>query len=225
VSVTSNWEYADEVDFSEVYVASPTDTAAKINAKLAEGLHLVLQPGIYRLEESIKLNKSHYVVLGLGMATLIPMNGTPAIEVGDVYDVRIAGVILEAGVKPSETLLKFSDKGYEGSSDYPSSLNDVYARAGRYYASSDEYVRTVKFLEINSGNVIMDNIWVSRSNRDYYGEVKDGKNPVLTGIEVNGDDVIGYGISSEHTLGDMLQWNGDNGRVYFYQSEFAKDAS
>jgi len=131
VSVTSNWEYADEVDFSEVYVASPTDTAAKINAKLAEGLHLVLQPGIYRLEESIKLNKSHYVVLGLGMATLIPMNGTPAIEVGDVYDVRIAGVILEAGVKPSETLLKFSDKGYEGSSDYPSSLNDVtHALAG-----------------------------------------------------------------------------------------------
>jgi len=103
------------------------------------------------------------------MATLIPINGTPAIEVANVYDVRIAGVILEAGVKPSETLLKFSDKGYAGNPDYPSALNDVYARAGRYYASSDEYLRTDKFMEINSGNVIMDNIWVSRSNRDYYG--------------------------------------------------------
>jgi len=130
---------------------------------------LILQPGIYRLEESIKLVKSHYTVLGLGMATLIPINGTPAIEVANVYDVRIAGVILEAGVKPSETLLKFSDKGYAGNPDYPSALNDVYARAGRYYASSYEYVRTDKFMEINSGNVIMDNIWVSRSNRDYYG--------------------------------------------------------
>lgn len=99
---TEGWEYADEVDFSEVFVASPSDSAAKINAKLAEGLHLILQPGIYHLEESIKLVKSHYVVLGLGMATLIPINGTPAIEVADVYDVRIAGVILEAGVKPSE---------------------------------------------------------------------------------------------------------------------------
>lgn len=70
----------------------------------------------------------------------------------------------------------------------------------------------------------MDNIWVSRSNRDFYGTVKDGKNPVLTGIEVNGDNVIGLSISSEHTLGDLMQWNGENGLVYFYQSEFAQDA-
>jgi len=45
----------DQVSFSEVYVASnATDTAAMINAKLAEGLHLVLTPGIYSLDLPLK---------------------------------------------------------------------------------------------------------------------------------------------------------------------------
>ena len=38
---TPNWENADEIDFSNVYVANEKDTAAIINAKLEEGLHLL----------------------------------------------------------------------------------------------------------------------------------------------------------------------------------------
>jgi hypothetical protein len=38
---TPNWVNADEIDFSDVYVANENDSAAKINAKLAEGLHLL----------------------------------------------------------------------------------------------------------------------------------------------------------------------------------------
>jgi len=41
VGPTKNWENADEIDFSNVYVASDKDTAAVINAKLEEGLHLL----------------------------------------------------------------------------------------------------------------------------------------------------------------------------------------
>ena len=44
VGHTANWENAKEVDFSQVYVASSSDSAASINAKLDEGLHIVLQP-------------------------------------------------------------------------------------------------------------------------------------------------------------------------------------
>jgi len=47
---TVNWENADEVDFSQVYVAYETDSAATINSKLDEGLHLLLQPGQYKLD-------------------------------------------------------------------------------------------------------------------------------------------------------------------------------
>jgi hypothetical protein len=35
--------------------------------------------------------------MGMGLATLIPTNGTPAIEVSNVDGVRVAGLLLEAG--------------------------------------------------------------------------------------------------------------------------------
>jgi len=37
--------------------------------------------------------------------------------------------------------------------------------------------------------------------------------------------VTGYGLASEHTIGDLLNWNGENGQVFFYQSEYPYDAS
>lgn len=42
VGHTANWQNADEIDFSQVYVAKDTDSAATINSKLSQGLHLVL---------------------------------------------------------------------------------------------------------------------------------------------------------------------------------------
>ena len=39
---TGGWQNSDKVDFSRVYVASETDSAATISAKLASGLHVVL---------------------------------------------------------------------------------------------------------------------------------------------------------------------------------------
>lgn len=42
VGHTQNWSNADEVDFSFVYTASDKDSADVINAKLSEGLHVVL---------------------------------------------------------------------------------------------------------------------------------------------------------------------------------------
>ena len=51
----------------------------------------VLSPGNYKLDESIQVNKDNTVVLWLGMATLVANNGKPAIEVGDVDGVRLAG--------------------------------------------------------------------------------------------------------------------------------------
>ena len=41
-------------------------------------------------------------------------------------------------------------------------------------------------------------------------------NYVATGLEVNGNNVRAYGLFVEHTLGDMVSWNGENGEVYFY---------
>ena len=42
VGATPGFENADEVPFDQVYVASDSDTAETINARLDEGLHLIL---------------------------------------------------------------------------------------------------------------------------------------------------------------------------------------
>jgi len=40
---------------------------------------------------------------------------------------------------------------------------------------------------------------------------------------VNGNNVTGYGVACEHTLENLLEWNGENGKTYFYQSELPYD--
>lgn len=94
---TPNWSNADTIDFENVYVASETDSAALITSKIDAGLHIVLQPGQYNLDDSIQVNKPDVVILGLGMATLISTTGKACIEVGNVEGVRIAGILLQAG--------------------------------------------------------------------------------------------------------------------------------
>lgn len=47
------------------------------------------------------------VILGMGMATLIPTNGNAAIDVANVDGVRIAGLLLEAGSGATDSLLMF----------------------------------------------------------------------------------------------------------------------
>lgn len=71
----------DKVGFEHVYVAEAgTSTAAIINAKLAEGKHIVLTPGIYKITEPIVVSRSHAVILGLGMATVQQADLAPYME-------------------------------------------------------------------------------------------------------------------------------------------------
>ncbi len=60
----------DEIPFEQVYVASASDSAATINAKLEVVNYIIMQPGIYSLSEAIKVNKDRQVILGIGMPTL-----------------------------------------------------------------------------------------------------------------------------------------------------------
>lgn len=104
-------------------------------------------------------------------------------------------------------------------------ISDVSARAGRFHKSTNYEVSTENFIQVNLGSTILDNVWVWRADYDYYGEVKDGQNSVTTGIIINGDDVVAYNLSSDHSLGNMLEWNGDNGQSFSYKSEYAQDGT
>jgi len=50
------------------------------------------------------------------MATLIATNGNACIEVADAIDARIAGLLLEAGEKHSDALLKWGTDTSRGNS-------------------------------------------------------------------------------------------------------------
>ena len=212
------------VPFEQVYVArNSSDTSDSINAALAAGLHVVLTPGVYTLMEPLKVNTEGQVVMGLGLATLIPGNGNPLIVVGNVDNVRIAGpLILQAGEKQSPALLQWGDGTYSGNSAKPGGLYDLFARVG-----GPDYVEVfaASMLRIDSGNVFGDNMWLWRADHSVTGPVMDSRNPVPNGLIVTGDNVNMYGLAVEHTTEDLVQWSGSNGATYFFQSELPYDGT
>ncbi|MDX6515240.1 MAG: hypothetical protein QOH73_906, partial [Gaiellaceae bacterium] len=60
---------------SSFFVAKPSDSVEVINDALADGKSLILTPGIYNVDRTIRVKKAGAVVLGLGLATLAPQNG------------------------------------------------------------------------------------------------------------------------------------------------------
>ena len=53
-------------------------SGAAITAALARGKDLILSPGVYDLDQPIVVPHPDTVVLGLGMATLVPQRGNAA---------------------------------------------------------------------------------------------------------------------------------------------------
>ena len=82
------------------------DTASSINAKLEEGLHVVLAAGIFNLDAPLQVNNPTTVILGLGMATLVSSNGKAVISVADVQGICVGGLLLNAGPLLTKALLE-----------------------------------------------------------------------------------------------------------------------
>jgi hypothetical protein len=80
---------------------------------------------------------------------------------------------------------------------------------------------TTSCFTINSSDVLIDNVWLWRA--DHGDGVGWDVNKSENGIIVNGTDVTAYGLFVEHFEGYQTLWNGDGGRVYFYQSEIPYD--
>ena len=80
-------------------------------------------------------------------------------------------------------------------------------------------------MEINNKYVVIDHTWLWRADHDIGGSVYSSRNYVENGLQVNADNVKAYGLFSEHNLGDLVQWNGNYGEVYFYQSELPYDVT
>ena len=50
-------------------------------------------------------------------------------------------------------------------------------------------------VDISSGHVVGDNLWLWRADHDVGGAVADERNPVAHGLVVSADDVTMYGLA------------------------------
>jgi lysophospholipase L1-like esterase len=193
------------------------DNAASINIALSQGKNLLLTPGIYHLESSIRVSRPGTVVLGIGYPTLVPDKGTPAMEIADVDGVKVGGILFDAAATNSPTLLQVGEPGSSAShAADPVFLYDIYCRVGGAGAGTADCMVT-----IHSNNVVGDNFWLWRADHGQGVGWTVKKN--ANGLIVNGNDVTLYGLFVDHCQEYQTIWNGNGGRVNFYQSEMPYD--
>jgi hypothetical protein len=206
------------VPLNSFYVAHPDkDTAADLNAQLAQGRNLLFAPGIYDISEPIRVARPDAVVMGLGFATLRPTQGTAALTTADADGIDIAGLLIDAGQQSSPVLVEIGPEGSKaGHAKNPILLHDVFFRVGGAGVG-----RAQVNLRIDSNDTIIDHTWIWRA--DHGTGVGWMSNLSANGLVVNGNNVTAYGLFVEHHQQFQVLWNGDRGRTYFYQSEIPYD--
>ncbi len=205
---------------NDFYVVKPGTSATTMNQQLAAGKHLFITPGIYELSEPLLINNPNTIVLGIGYATLIPGQSNPdaAIIIGDVDGVTVASLLLDARYN-SKTLMQVGTQGsLKNHRTNPTLLADLFFRVG---GTRNENVNVDVALEINSSDVIGDHFWIWRA--DHGSGVGWFKNTSKNGLIVNGHYVTIYGLFNEHFQEYQTLWNGEKGRMYFYQCESPYD--
>jgi hypothetical protein len=209
------------VPIEHFFIARPSDSAASINAALANGDDLLLTPGVYHLDRSLLVTHPDTVVLGLGFPTLVPTNGETAIQVADVRGVKLSGILFDAGQVNSPALLQVGSSPHPGPNagdpGDPTLIQDVFFRVGGLGLPA----KVTTTLVVNSSDVLVDDIWAWRA--DHGTAVGWTSNTSDTGVLVNGDDVTMYGLFVEHFQKFDVLWNGERGRTIFFQNEMPYD--
>jgi hypothetical protein len=205
---------------NQFYIAKPGDSASTLNNALAQGLNLLFTPGIYHLSSSININRANTIILGLGLATLVPDNGATPMTVADVDGVSIAGLLFDAGTTNSPVLLQVGPSSSSAShAANPTVLSDVFFRVGGSMAG-----KASQSLVINSNDVIADHMWIWRADHGKDDStVGWNVNTAANGLIVNGNNVTAYGLFVEHYQQYQVIWNGNGGRTYFFQNELPYD--
>ncbi|MDP4240929.1 MAG: T9SS type A sorting domain-containing protein [Bacteroidota bacterium] len=217
---TGNMGAGDTFDLQDdFYVVKPGTTAETMNQQLSAGKNLFITPGMYELSEPLLVNRANTIILGTGYATLIPAssNSSSAIIVGDVDGVTIASLLFDAHYN-SRTLLQVGTNVTTDHSANPTLLADLFFRVGGFVTTN---VNVDIALEINSSDVIGDHFWIWRA--DHGQGVGWFKNTAKNGLVVNGHYVTIYGLFNEHFQQYGTLWNGEKGRLYFYQNETPYD--
>ena len=214
------------ISIEDFFIAKPTDSVQTINNALARGKNLIFTPGIYNVSRTIEVKRPDTIVLGMGLATIVPQHGVIPMKVADVKGVEISDLIFDAGPVNSPVLLQVGtqnasdgharDHNHWSDPADPTTLSDVYFRIGGAGVG-----KATVSLVVNADNVILDNLWVWRA--DHGTGVGWTSNTADTGVIVNGDNVVATGLFVEHFQKDETIWSGQNGKIIFFQNEMPYD--
>jgi hypothetical protein len=200
---------------SQFFVVTPSNTAAQMNAALAQGCSLFFTPGVYNIDQTLNVTNPNTVVLGIGMPTLIPIGGVDTMHVADVDGVRIDGLLFDAGTTNSNTLLQIGPAGSSANhASNPISVQDTFFRIGGDIAG-----QATNSLVVNSNNTLINDIWAWRADHGNSGTVGWTVNTAAHGMVVNGNNVLATGLFVEHYQQQEVQWFGNGGETIFFQNE------
>ncbi|KAK5627897.1 hypothetical protein RRF57_003612 [Xylaria bambusicola] len=190
-------------------IAKPADaSAASINTALDSGRHILFTPGIYKIDDALRVTKAGTIILGLGQPSLIPITGRPAISVADVEGVTIAGLIIDAGEVNSPTLVEVGPQdSCANHAANPTFLYDLTVRTAGHCKNDAGIV-------INSHNVVGDQLWLWRA--DHGDGAGWNSNPTENGVVVHGNNVTIYGLFNEHHKEYQTLWTGNTAAEYTF---------
>jgi hypothetical protein len=217
-SWASGQEAGTSLPLAKFFVASPATPTLAITAALALGKNLILTPGVYDLSQPIVVSRPGTVVLGLGLATLVPQDGNAAMIVGPNSGVKLSGLIIDAGPVNSPVLLSVGLPGAGGAASDPDVVQDVFFRIGG--AETTPVSASVSLLDNASGSII-DDVWAWRA--DHGNAVGWTQNTASTGLAVTGANVTAYGLAVEHYQKNEVIWSGQGGTDIFFQNELPYD--
>jgi len=208
------------IPLSDFYLAKPADSINTINSQLSSGKNLLLTPGVYNVDKSIAINRSDTIVLGMGIATLTAVGGSVPVAIGNVKGVVLAGIMVDAGTVNSPALITVGSTTGTDCSDAtdPTTLSDVFVRIGGPHVG-----KATLGIVVNSDNVLLDDIWSWRADHGVDGSFGWDINTSDTGLVVNGDNVTATALFVEHYKKYNVIWNGENGKVVFFQNELPYD--
>jgi len=214
------------------FVARPGDSAAYINRQLAAGKHLLLTPGMFEAEVPIVISQPNTIMLGLGLATVFPgeNNRDGGVFIYDVEGVVAAGFVLDAHFD-STYLIRIGELGAQentGNPNNPIFVSDVFTRVGGVvWANTHAEVSVC----INANFVVGDHFWIWRGDHGRgiawcqsspahpVSNPRGIQNSAPFGLVVSGNRVTMHGLFVEHFNKWQTVWLGEEGRIFFYQSE------
>ena len=142
------------------YLATRKRQCREHQCGVAEGKNLLLTPGVYSLEDGIRITRPGTVLLGLGFPHARAAPGNPAVVISDVDGVTVGGLMIDAGTPSSATLLQVGEAGDRTShAKAPTFLYDIVCRAGGASAGSVDCM-----VAIHSNDVVGDNLWLWRAD-------------------------------------------------------------